>query len=148
MADETNTIKISLKSIALTNGYVSQQRLNCVDKTEERLMLFLYAMLIRHAIESECALEIKKLMTFLNKSLSHFQFSLKMFVLIFRAMTSPSMKSTEKKTPEKKPLGSAEGDNNPQETAAEQEAPGMKLCLNNFAWFRVFNFARSLCTSY
>jgi hypothetical protein len=59
------------------------------------------------------------------------------------------MKSTEKKTPEKKPSSEAEV---PQENAQEQEAsrpnPLEKLRnLNNFAWFRIFRFGNLLCKS-
>ena len=60
-------------------------------------------------------------------------------------MTSPSMKSTEKKTPEKKAATSAEGEHTVQENAEQQQTPLKKLNLNNFAWFRVFRFANLLC---
>lgn len=65
------------------------------------------------------------------------------FSLNFRAMTSPSMKSIEKKTPEKKPAGSAsEGETSPENV---QDTPRAKLNLNNFAWFRIFRFGNLLC---
>lgn len=62
-------------------------------------------------------------------------------------MTSPSMKSTEKKTPEKKPSGSAEAEVAQENATEQQETPRVKLDLNNFAWFRVFRFANLLCKS-
>lgn len=86
-------------------------------------------------------------MTFLNTS-SFLTFNfLSKFLIFFRAMTSPSMKSIDKKTPEKKAPGT-EGEVHQESTAEQQETPGMKLNLNNFAWWRVFTFARSLCKSY
>lgn len=59
-------------------------------------------------------------------------------------MTSPSMKSTEKKTPEKK---ASECEQSAQEAVAveQSETPLKKLNLNNYAWFRVFRFANLLC---
>lgn len=60
-------------------------------------------------------------------------------------MTSPSMKSTEKKTPEKKASTSAEPEQAVQENAEQQQTPLKKLNPNNFAWFRVFRFANLLC---
>lgn len=59
-------------------------------------------------------------------------------------MTSPSMKSTEKKTPEKK-AASAEPEQTAQENAEQQATPLKKLNLNNYAWFRIFRFANLLC---
>lgn len=88
------------------------------------------------------------LMTFPN--INHF-FSLSLsyyFHSLFRAMTSPSMKSIEKKTPEKKTPGTAEGEASQENAAEQQETPRSKIDLNNFAWFRVFSFAKSLCKSY
>ena len=59
-------------------------------------------------------------------------------------MTSPSMKSTEKKTPEKKAGGPAtEAEAAPE--SAQEESPRAKLNLNNFAWFRIFRFGNLLC---
>jgi hypothetical protein len=56
------------------------------------------------------------------------------------------MKSTEKKTPEKKPAGSAsEGEASAENAQELQETPRAKLNLNNFAWFRIFRFANLLC---
>jgi len=55
-------------------------------------------------------------------------------------MTSPSMKSTEKKTPEKKASTSAEPEQTVQE---EQQQTSLKKFLVP-AWLRVFRFANLL----
>lgn len=60
-------------------------------------------------------------------------------------MTSPSMKSAEKKTPEKK-RSSSESSEHPAE-AAEQSSPRLNLDnlnLNAFAWMRIFRFSNLL----
>lgn len=56
-------------------------------------------------------------------------------------MTSPSMKSAEKKTPEKK-RSSSESDIAPD--TADQETPRLRFDLNAFAWMRVFRFSNLL----
>lgn len=55
------------------------------------------------------------------------------------------MKSTEKKTPEKKATSTADVEQTGQENAEQQQTALKKLNLNNFAWFRVFRFANLLC---
>ncbi|KAG5684132.1 hypothetical protein PVAND_013373 [Polypedilum vanderplanki] len=65
-------------------------------------------------------------------------------------MTSPSMKSAEKKTPEKKASAQVSESEQPTEgNSAEQQRPAKtpleKLNLKNYAWFRVFRFANLLC---
>jgi hypothetical protein len=64
-------------------------------------------------------------------------------------MTSPSMKSAEKKTPEKKASRQvSECEQSGEAAAAEQrpaKTPMEKLNPNNYAWFRVFRFANLLC---
>jgi hypothetical protein len=57
-------------------------------------------------------------------------------------MTSPSMKSAEKKTPEKKPRSSSESDIAPD--TADQETPRVRFDLNAFAWMRIFRFSNLL----
>ncbi|CRL04772.1 CLUMA_CG017832, isoform A [Clunio marinus] len=58
-------------------------------------------------------------------------------------MTSPSMKSAEKKTPEKKRTTSESSEHSPTENA-EQDTRRLRLDLNAFAWMRIFTFANLL----
>lgn len=58
-------------------------------------------------------------------------------------MTSPSMKSAEKKTPEKK-RSTSESSEHQSDAAVEPETPRLQLNLNAFAWMRVFRFANLL----
>lgn len=57
-------------------------------------------------------------------------------------MTSPSMKSAEKKTPEKK-RSSSESDVAP-DTATDQDTPRLRFDFNVFAWMRIFRFSNLL----
>lgn len=62
-------------------------------------------------------------------------------------MTSPSMKSAEKKTPEKKRSTSESSEHQPDTAAAaDQEPPSFlkRLDLNAFAWMRIFRFSNLL----
>lgn len=58
-------------------------------------------------------------------------------------MTSPSMKSAEKKSPEKKRNASESSENQSSDVISDhvEAAPRARLHLNIFAWFRVFRFA-------
>lgn len=60
-------------------------------------------------------------------------------------MTSPSMKSTDKKTPEKRRNTSSESSE--AAAAAEhvhEEPPKLEGTLNAFAWMRIFRFSTLL----
>lgn len=58
-------------------------------------------------------------------------------------MTSPSMKSAEKKTPEKRRTTS-ESSEHAGDTANERETPKIESTLNAFAWMRIFRFSSLL----
>lgn len=58
-------------------------------------------------------------------------------------MTSPSMKSADKKTPEKKSRTASESSDHCQDSTSGNQQP-RTLDFNAFAWMRVFRFSSLL----
>lgn len=72
-----------------------------------------------------------------------------MFMLIYTSpladnMTSPSMKSTEKKTPEKRRSTSESSEAAAAAEHVHEEPPKLEGTLNAFAWMRIFRFSTLL----